>query len=317
MAAMGLVVACWFVSFLPFFVTSLYRAPVIALLFFPAAAGTVETARLIGSGRSRSATVAVGALMILWALLSRPVIPVDPGLTERHVLRGSQWRFKGNLELAEREFRAALATAPASQAAASGLAAVLLDTGRVDEAGSLLETVAEPRSGDASIHFNLGLVRSRQGDWSAAAASFRTAAELSPNLVEAHLQLGISSERIGNPGAAVTAYERVLELDPSRTEAANNLAWLLATAPGDGHRDGRRAVELARRAVRSRRNASTLDTLAAAYAEAGDFDQAVATVDEAIRANRTTPMVAADDLRRRRELFLDQRPYHRHDPAGS
>jgi TPR repeat protein len=67
-------------------------------------------------------------------------------------------------------------------------------------------------------------------------------------------------------------------------EGHNGLAWVLATTRYDDLRDGTTAVREARLAVAQQRNATTLDTLAAALAESGDFKQAVATQQEAIAA---------------------------------
>jgi len=63
----------------------------------------------------------------------------------------------------------------------------------------------------------------------------------------------------------------------------NDYAWLLATSPEAKDRDGREAVRLAERAVRQRRDCNTLDTLAAAFAEDGQFEKAVEAQKESIQ----------------------------------
>ena len=63
----------------------------------------------------------------------------------------------------------------------------------------------------------------------------------------------------------------------------NDYAWLLATSPEAKDRDGREAVRLAERAVRQRRDCNTLDTLAAAYAEDGQFEKAAEAQKESIQ----------------------------------
>ena len=67
-------------------------------------------------------------------------------------------------------------------------------------------------------------------------------------------------------------------------QALNDLAWSMATSPNGMERDGPKAVELAEKSVAAseRKNPMTLDTLAAAYAEAGRFTNAVAVQQEAI-----------------------------------
>lgn len=65
-------------------------------------------------------------------------------------------------------------------------------------------------------------------------------------------------------------------------EAMNALAWLYATSPDDALRDGRQAIRWAESALTRRTNAKHLGTLAAAYAEVGEFAKAVATIERSI-----------------------------------
>jgi tetratricopeptide (TPR) repeat protein len=76
---------------------------------------------------------------------------------------------------------------------------------------------------------------------------------------------------------AVSDYELALRLDAEDEDALNSLAWVLATCPNDGVRNGPRAVELATKACNATdwQNADFLDTLAAAHAEARNFNEAV------------------------------------------
>lgn len=87
----------------------------------------------------------------------------------------------------------------------------------------------------------------------------------------------------GNAENAVDHYQNALRLDVDYDEAQNNLAWILATHPNDKLRDGKEAVRLALAAVQQRRgNAiSMLATLSAAYAEYGQFQQAIKVAENA------------------------------------
>jgi TPR repeat protein len=94
--------------------------------------------------------------------------------------------------------------------------------------------------------------------------------------------------------------------------ARNNLAWLLATSPDDGVRDGKRAVALVRPVAVLYEDWGHLDTLAAALAATGDFPSAIATQQQAVHLAETAQDIDAEtlqDLRERLTLFQRAEPY--------
>ncbi|MEN8151771.1 MAG: tetratricopeptide repeat protein [Planctomycetota bacterium] len=93
---------------------------------------------------------------------------------------------------------------------------------------------------------------------------------------------------LGRYDQAIRDYEAVLRRDPESGGTWSNLAWVLATAPDPRVRDGKRAVRCARRALRQARTPAWLDTLAAALAETGDFERAIAVQEEACDASDLT-----------------------------
>jgi len=78
---------------------------------------------------------------------------------------------------------------------------------------------------------------------------------------------------IGDHKAAIVDLEKALEQKPDDTGVLNNLAWLLATSPDDGLRDGKRAITLAEKACEKTewKQPHIISTLAAGHAETGDF----------------------------------------------
>ena len=116
-------------------------------------------------------------------------------------------------------------------------------------------------------------------------ALLRKAVELTPRIAEAHYQLGNALLQLGRAGEAVTEYEKALQLVPGYLQCLGNLAWVLAAAPDASLRNGARAVELAARAneLSGGKNPRVLGILAAAYAEAGKFADAIATVQRAFQ----------------------------------
>jgi tetratricopeptide (TPR) repeat protein len=117
------------------------------------------------------------------------------------------------------------------------------------------------------------------------------------------------SER-GNYGLAVAAYREVLKRDPDDASALNGLAWVLATCPDASLRDGKMAVELATRACELNKwtGASFLDTLAAAYAETGDYTAAVRWQREAI-AKLSAGDPTRSEFSDRLQLYGSNKPY--------
>jgi phosphatidylglycerol---prolipoprotein diacylglyceryl transferase len=102
---------------------------------------------------------------------------------------------------------------------------------------------------------------------------------------EAHTRRDRAWRRLQRFDEAIAEYEREIAAHPRFAPAYYRLAWILATAPDDSVRDGRRAVELARRAIDLSKSDPplALDALAAAHAEAGDFAEAVKVGTQAAR----------------------------------
>jgi hypothetical protein len=100
-------------------------------------------------------------------------------------------------------------------------------------------------------------------------------------------------------------------VDQNLTSALNNLAWLLATSPDSSLRDGPNAVALAEKAVAAsnRKVSWNLGTLAAAYAEIGQFEKAVSTQREAIALLQTETEEEKNDFRSRLKFYESKKPY--------
>jgi tetratricopeptide (TPR) repeat protein len=100
-----------------------------------------------------------------------------------------------------------------------------------------------------------------------------------PDDVNSHNNLGVLLVQKQQARAAIAQWERSLSLNPGDGNAQSNLAWVLATAPDDSLRDGKRAVALAESALQLAGGISPIlrRTLAAAYAETGRFGEAIET----------------------------------------
>ncbi len=130
---------------------------------------------------------------------------------------------------------------------------------------------------------------------------------------QAHFRYARALEKEKKFSAAIAEYQRTLGLDPGHSGARLNLAWILATCPDASLRNGPKAVEAAQRAVQLSAGSSPqiLDTLAAAYAGAGRFPEAVGTARQAMELSVAQNNKAlADVIQNQLKLFESRSPYH-------
>jgi tetratricopeptide (TPR) repeat protein len=136
---------------------------------------------------------------------------------------------------------------------------------------------------------------------------------LNPRSAQAHWKIGRSLSDLGRTKEAIDHYRQALQLRRAWPEVMNRLAWILATHDNSELRDGIEAVLLAERAcsLTDRRVPAYLATLAAAYAEAARFDEAVKTAEETIElAQAAGQEELAEDTRNRLELYKKRSTNH-------
>jgi tetratricopeptide (TPR) repeat protein len=159
----------------------------------------------------------------------------------------------------------------------------LIGQQRYEEAIKALSTAIEIISHDYQAYNYRGVARALEGDYDRAIADYNKAIEIRPRYAEAYNNRGFARIRRGDLENALKDYSRALEVNPFFAEAYNNKAWVLATCADRRFRNGDQAVLLAQKAVELNPDVGTLDTLAAAYAAAGNFDAAVDTQKKAIQ----------------------------------
>jgi tetratricopeptide (TPR) repeat protein len=142
---------------------------------------------------------------------------------------------------------------------------------------------------------------------------FQKAASIGPaSDASAAANLGNALQQEGKMDEAIAQYQKALEIDPSNVEARNNMAWVLATWPETRIRDGKKAVELAERAdvLTDRVNPIISVTLAAAYAEAGRFPDALKTAERALTlATGQGNAALTTSIRAQIELYQSGSPF--------
>jgi len=259
-------------------------------IFLAAVWLAAEAAQRMRAPRSAQMTGAIGALALCAALsvlqlrhwrssttLFTHALEVTTGNYVAHTILGTELAAQGRYDASSEHYRAALAIFPEYSLA----------------------------------RFNLGQNLNAQGRLAEAEAEFQRALEGDPENVQARVNLAFALNRLGRPAEAAAQCERALKSDPRSVLALNNLAWIRATSTDAAVRDGAEAVRRARAAVDldGGRNMRYLATLAASYAEAGRFEDALTAIDRAAamaRAAGNGP--AGEEYARQKSLYAAGTP---------
>jgi len=348
---MLLFVLSYFASYLPFFVAGRYRVAIIPFLLLFGAYAIWQIARLTRLRRWTHAALWLGAVVLLYGLSSRNLAAYQPDQARWHYDCGIAYRSVGDtdhaiekyrqavaidpshgpalynlglalaaqdrLDEAIVQYRRALAIRPDYADAHNNLGNALLRQGKLDEAVEHYHQALQIRPNYALAHRNLGLALVRKGQTDQAIVQFQHAVQIDPDYAAAHQNLADALSRTSRFAEAAHHYEAVLRLAPDHIRAMNDLAWLLATCPDAAIRNGPEAVRLADEANRrvNYTQPLLLDTLAAAYAEAGDFDRAVAAARRAVKLARAhNQSQLADEYEARLRLYRARQAYRQPAP---
>ncbi|MGE5194052.1 MAG: tetratricopeptide repeat protein [Deltaproteobacteria bacterium] len=130
---------------------------------------------------------------------------------------------------------------------------------------------------NAAAYGNRAIAWRKMGHYDKAIADYTSALEINPRSALLYRNRGIAWRHIGEYEKALADLNEALRLEPNQPAPYNSRAWLFATCPDSKFRDGKRALRDAQRAceLTSWKSAEAMGTLAAAHAEAGDFEAAV------------------------------------------
>jgi tetratricopeptide (TPR) repeat protein len=245
-------------------------------------------------------------------------IELSPDAISPRLQRARIWAIEGDHEKAMEDIDRAIDIDPENPTSLLLRARVLQQSGDTEAALADIETILENRP-DLPVALELrGLIAAEQEDYAAAIRDFRKLAARNPDDGAVIGQLGMlylaadqpreairrftraleidennfpcrrgrsdAAISIGDHAAALADLSKAIELEPEDSGIHNNLAWILATSPDDAIRDGKRAVELATKACEQTewQEAHIISTLAAAYAEMGDFEKAQKYSEQAV-----------------------------------
>src|SRR5438477_5164809 len=193
---------------------------------------------------------------------------------------------------------------------------VLARKGRLNDAIDHFRQAIDLRPDFPDAHYNLGTALFQKEDLDGAITEWQATLSIHPYDAGAHTSLGNALVQKGLLREAADHYEKALQSEPDSIFPLNNLAWVMSTGPDDSLRNNEIAVQLATKAnqLSKENNPVYIRTLAAAYAQAGQFEKAI---EIAQRAANAADAEGAHDLavQIREDVDLYQRRTPLRDPS--
>ena len=194
------------------------------------------------------------------------------------------------------------------------------ETGDYEQAIHDFEELVKVAPKNVELLYKLGILYEMDKQSRKAIDKFTAVVALTDKREQVFRSRGDCYLNIGDQAAAIADYEKAYQLNPADSGLLNNFAWVLATAPDAKLRDGKRALELGLKAAEktSYKRPHILSTLAAAYAETGDFDNAKKWSAEAVKLASAKPKNddedAIDDTEMAPELQKENDSYKAKKP---
>lgn len=241
----------------------------------------------------------------------RAVLRLQPESAENQSHLGVALLQKGQTEEAIQHLHRTLEMDPAYIEAHYNLATALLQDGELNEAIDHFQQELQIQPDFVPAHFNLGNAFLKQGRTEEAIGEYTKVLESQPANADAHHNLALVLAKKGRTREALSHWQKALEIQPDKISSQVSLARVLATCPDDSIRDGVRAVNLAEQALRlsGGRSPTVLQTLAAAYAETGQFTRAIQTAQRALELAQGNAFLT-EALQKEIALYQTGYPYH-------
>ena len=239
-------------------------------------------------------------------------IEINPGYADAHVNLGNGLLQRGKMDEAVAHYRRALEIKPGYAQTQSNLGSALLQKGEVNEAIAHYHRALEIKPDYAEAHNNLGNALLQKGQRDEAIVHFERSLEINPNSAEAENNLGTALLQAEQTDQAFAHFQKAMEIQPANEAIPNNVAWVLASSPDPSQRNGIKAVEFAQKTIQltGENDPSSLDTLAAAYAERGNFPEAIERATRALElAKSANDKDLSAQIEERLELYQRQKPY--------
>jgi len=211
------------------------------------------------------------------------VLELQPGSLLPLIHRAEAYLFSGKLEEALADVDQVLDKQP-EPAARRIRAEVLAQQNRLDDAIREIQQLTESLPNLAELRMQIGLYYLLNKQPAKAIEAYGEALAIDENNFLALRSRGDAYLNMGKHVEAIKDFEAALKLEPEDPSLLNNFAWVLATSPDEEVRDGERAVEMATKAceLTEYNKPHILSTLAAAFAEVGNFETAIEWSQKAV-----------------------------------
>ena len=283
---------------------------------------------IIGKWRYNKIFLAVSSLFVLFLLMictgfqvgkwrnSITLFQSAADVTENNYVAyeklGEALAAQGKMDSAIEHYSEALRIRPDFMSTYISMGIVLREQGNYDAAIRQFRKALRIDPDNAIAHNNLGVVLARKGKDKEAVSHFSEAIRIDPDYAGAYYNLGKSFANQGQIEEAIEYYRKTLRFDPNMTQALYNLSWIFATHKDAEYRNGKAALDLAQNLCKITRYTQALafDSLAAAYAELGNFDDAVSTAQKGLKlALSQGPEELVLGLKKRLQLYKQGFPY--------
>ncbi len=184
------------------------------------------------------------------------------------------------------------------------------DSGEYDKAIVDYTYALQVDPNDQYATYNRGRAYVDKKEFQNAIADFTHSIQINAKDVDAYLNRSYDYRSLGEKEKAMADLNSVIQIDPKNVDSYNTLAWDLATCSQASLRNGKKALELATTAneLSDGKDPEVLDTLAAAYAETGDFENAVKWEQKGLELSKPVSK-DVEDMKKRLALYQTAKPY--------
>jgi tetratricopeptide (TPR) repeat protein len=236
-------------------------------------------------------------------------IRIDPGYAAAYVNRGNVRFSRKEFDRAIADYDQAIRIDPDDSLAYLLRGNTWISQDNFDKAIVNYDKAISLGRSDASSYFQRGLAHYGKEDHRRAIADLSEAIRLDPANPRAFIERGGAYAQIKNFKYALLDFDESIRLYPNESEPFRLRAWVWASCTDAAIRDGKRAVQSATRSceLSAWKDADALESLAASFAELGDFDQAVKWEREAIKLNEDAAIKV--EFEHRLSLYERKMPY--------